>query len=102
MFYASYMVTTRQKPIVNIQIIKRTECNCTTNENLQTVKGDSKKRRKRGTIKTSRKQLNDNKHIFTDDNFKCKRTKFSNQKVYSAWKDKNTIPIYTLPVRDTL
>lgn len=50
MFYASLMVTTKQKPIVDTQ--KRRGSKHTTKENHQLIKEDSKERRQEyGTTK---------------------------------------------------
>ena len=46
MFYVSLMVTTKQKPIVHTQKIKRKESKHTTTEKHQITKEESKRRRK--------------------------------------------------------
>lgn len=61
LLYGSLIVTTKQKPIVNTQKIKRKENKYTTKESHQTMKEKqkSKGRRKeqRGTTKEDNKQL---------------------------------------------
>ena len=52
------MVTTKQKPIVDTQKIKRKECKHTTRENYQITKEESKGRRmEQRKYKTASKQL---------------------------------------------
>ena len=53
MFYVSFMVTTKQKPKVDTQKIKRKESKHTTRENHEITKENSKKRRNKGTTKLS-------------------------------------------------
>lgn len=56
LFYVSIMVTTKQKPIVNTQKIKRKKYKHNTKESPQTTKEESKRRKEqKGTIKTARK-----------------------------------------------
>ena len=78
------MITTKQKPILKSQKIKRKEYKHTTEESHQITKKESKRRKKkwRGTTKIARKQQNVNKHIPVNNYFKCKWTKFYNQSTY--------------------
>ena len=55
MFYVSLMVTTRQKPTVDTQKVKRKESKCITTENHQFTKESSKKGTKE--LQNSKKTL---------------------------------------------
>lgn len=52
LLYVSLIVTTKQKPIVKTQKIKRKECKYTTKENRQTTKEEEKKK---GTERNEKK-----------------------------------------------
>lgn len=58
MFYVRFMITTKQRPIVETQNIKRRELKCTTKDNHQlTKKGSKKGRKESGNHTTARKHL---------------------------------------------
>ena len=56
LFYVSFLITTKQKIIVNTQTIKKKEYKHSTKE-TQNTKQKIKKKKKRKTTKTARKQL---------------------------------------------
>ena len=58
LLYLTFMVTTKEKAIVNLQKIIRKESKYTTKESHQTTKEESKRRKKeQRNYKTARKQL---------------------------------------------
>ena len=88
------MVTTKQTPMVNAQNIKRKEYVHIPNETEQNhskpqSKGAREKGRNRDELQkhTENNEKNDNNYIPTNNYFKCKWTKFSNQKTHSGSVD---------------
>ena len=70
MLYVNLMVTTKQKPIVDMQKTMRMKYKHNTKGNHQTTREESKRREQRGTTITTRKQTNDNKYIPIKNYFK--------------------------------
>lgn len=58
MFFVSLMVTTKQKPTVNTQKIKRKEYKHTTTEKYEITKEEIKKRTKEKKLQNSQKTIN--------------------------------------------
>ena len=58
MLYTNLMVTTNQKPLIDVQKIKRKEFNDITKESQKTMREKSKSRKEqRGTTETTTKQV---------------------------------------------
>ena len=76
--------------------IKRKEFKHVTNESHQTTKEDSKRRKREELQKQpENNEQNGNKAIPINNYFKCKQTKFSNQKTQNGWLDyKNKTHVY--------
>ena len=82
MLYVSPMVTIKQKPIAGTQKIMRKDSKHITKVIKRQRKRTGDKERNRGSTKQPKgNEQNGNKYIPIHNYFKCKWTKFSNQKI---------------------